>query len=639
MFADWRPIDPAVLALKQSATDPNADAEALFREVHVSSEQLQYVKNFYSEYVRIKVFTERGKDRANVELPYFGKTTIYGVQGRTIHPDGSVVELAKDAIFDKVLEKRGFKTKVITFALPSVEPGSIIEYRYSATEGDDTHYYGNRELEVQSSFPVDEVTFYIKPLPANLYGTMRYMPFGCNPQRGDVTRDGYDVFTIKNVPAYHEEPDSPPLHSSREWVLIFYEENSKTGKDKFWSELGKERYKRFSEFVKVNDEVKSLADQITAGAKTDDEKLDKLLEYCRTQIKDVRGDEITTAELDKAKANKNTVDTIRRKEGDDFDIQMAFLALARGAGFDARRADLSDRSKFIFAPVMQSSFFLNAFDIAVNVGGKWKFFDVTNHALPGGQLRWQEQAVYALLTDSKDPEMVTTPMVPASESNRNRIATFTISEDGVLEGNVREFLSGNVASDWRQRNIHTNQTQREEEVRDEIKHRFADFEMTNLRITASPNPAMAIRIDYHIVVHNYAQRTGKRLFVQPNYFAAGFGARFPEATRHNNVYFEYPWSESDSVDVTAPAGFLLDHGDAPPGINIPPVCAYTVKIGYDKAKGLIQYRRQFAFGDKDLLLFDVKNYATLKKVFDLMHEDDNHMLIFKNDATPTAVSQ
>ena len=333
---EWRPVAPAELALKQSKNDPNADAEALFREVRILNEQkgASYAKNIESEYVRLKIFTERGKAFGNVEIPYFRDARVYDVQGRTIHPDGSIVELGKDSIFNKVLEKRGFKTKVVTFALPAIEPGSIIEYSFTRYEGEATSRY--RYLEVQSAYPVDEVSFFVKPL-SNIYVTypaMRFMPFGCNPERGTPTHDGFDVIQVKNVPAFHEEPDSPPERSAKQWILIYYEENSKSGGDKFWNALGKDHYKIYSEEVRVNGEVKDLAAQITSGAATDDAKLDKLLDYCRKEIKNVRGDEITTAELDKAKANRNTVDTIRRKEGDDEDIQMAFLALAQAAGFD-----------------------------------------------------------------------------------------------------------------------------------------------------------------------------------------------------------------------------------------------------------------------------------------------------------------
>ena len=535
-----------------------------------SNRALPIRKNVNSEYVRLKIFTERGKASANVVIPYFRKSSVFNVQGRTIHPDGSIVELAKDSIFDKVLEKRGFKTKVITFALPAVEPGSIIEYKFTRNEGEMTSRY--RQLEVQSEYPVDEVTFLIKPL-SNMYvayPAMRYMQFGCNVERGNTTREGFDVLKVKNVPAFHEEPRSPPELTAKQWVLIYYEENSKSAQDKYWSVVGKDHYKNYVDQVKVNGEVKALAEQITASATTEDAKLDKLLHYCRTELKDVRGDEITTAELDKAKANKNTLDTLRRKEGDDADIQLAFLALAQAAGFEARRVNLSDRSTFLFAPVMQSAYFLNAFDIAVQVGGKWKFYDVTNPALPAGQLRWQEQGVYALINDPKQPEMIQTPMLSAADSVKHNYAMFTLSEDGVLEGDVRQMLFGNQDSVWRERNRYTNDTQREEALRDELKQRFADFDLSKVTITVNPDPTKPIGLTYHLVIRNYAQRTGKRIFIQPNYFAAGLGTLFPEATRHNNIYFEFPWSESDTVDLKLPAGFVLDHGDAPAGINIPP---------------------------------------------------------------------
>jgi hypothetical protein len=638
---DWQPINPADLALKQSKTDPNADAQALFREVRVSSEQRgnSYAKNIVTEYVRLKIFTERGKEFGNVQIPYFRDSNVYNVFGRTIHPDGSIVELGKDAVFEKVIEKRGAKTKLVTFALPAVEVGSIIEYKFTRDEGEIIYRY--RELEVQSEFPVDEVRFYIKPLgvTAGYTPTMRYIPFLCSPERGDVTRDNFDVIKVKNVPAFHEEPYSPPVYAAKEWILIYYEENSKTKNEKFWASMGKEHFKEYSAQVKVNGEIKDMAAQITAGAATDDAKLEKLLNYCRTQIKDIRGDSITTAELEKAKANHTTVDTLHRKQGDDVDIAMAFLALAQGAGFDARRADISDRATFLFGLNMESGYFLNTYAIAVRVGDKWKFYDVTNPALPGGQLRWQEQGVYALITDNKSPEMVLTPLLSAKESVKNRYADLTLSEDGTLEGNVRVILFGNEASVWREQNRHTNDTQREDAVREELKQRFADFDVSKIRVVANPDPAKAVGIYYHLVVRNYAQRTGKRLFIDPDFFASPYGSRFPETSRHNNIYFEYPWGEVDSVDLTVPAGYGLDHADAPNGINIPSTCDYAVQIGFDKGHNQIQYRRHFFFGDKNILLYEAKVYPTLKKVFDGVHDGDNHMLTFKTEASAAALNQ
>jgi hypothetical protein len=232
-------------------------------------------------------------------------------------------------------------------------------------------------------------------------------------------------------------------------------------------------------------------------------------------LKDTSRDEIATASRDESKINKNTLDTIHRKQGTAVDINYAFVALAQAAGFDARRADLSDRSAFLFGPAMQSRYFLNAFDIAVKAADKWRFYDVTNPAVPGGQLRWQEQGVYALITDGKHPEMVQTPMLTAVENMQRRMANLTLSEDGALEGDIREMKFGNYASRWREHNRYTNDAQREQELRDELKERFADFTLSKVTFSASPDPSKPVGIVYHIVIRNYTQRTGKRLSFAP----------------------------------------------------------------------------------------------------------------------------
>jgi hypothetical protein len=52
-------------------------------------------------------------------------------------------------------------------------------------------------------------------------------------------------------------------------------------------------------------------------------------------------------------------------------------------------------------------------------------------------------------------------------------------------------------------------------------------------------------------------------------------------------------------------------------------------MSLDKPNNLLHYERRLTFGGKDLLLFGKDVYPTLKKVFDIMHESDNHMLTLK----------
>jgi hypothetical protein len=640
--AQWRPITPEELALKQSKTDPNADAEALFRDISIENAISGSNQNVSISYLRFKIFTDRGRERySNVKIEYPGKSYVSGVNGRTIHPDGTIIELKKDAIFDKVeVKKSGLKVRVVSFALPSVEPGSIIEYRWMENKGEIAETYSPYfPLDVQSEYPVDEVSFHLKPF-SSAYGLpeMHFMPFGCSPEIGDRDSRGFTALTVHHVPAYHDEPYSPPDRSVRPWILVYYE--PVIAKDKYWSAAGKQEYDAAKERIKINAEIKQAAADIVAKGKSDDEKLALLTDYCRNTITNTRGDEITTEQRDKFKPNHNSVDTLRQRMGNPGDIDFAFIALAQAAGYEARLALVADRRSILFSPELQSRFFLNDFDAAVRLNGKWEFFDISDRWAPPGILTWQEQGVYALMPDSKNSEWVQTPLLSADQTKIQRIAELKLSSEGDLEGDIREIYWGNEAIAWRIRHTRQNDAEREAVVRGRIKDSFADFELTKIKVTISPDIKLPVGIQYHLLVKGYAQRTGKRLFIRPGFFTAGHRAYFTATDRTNAIYFRYPWSENDSVDIRLPEGFQLDHPEKPRPFEVPGVVQYAANISINSATNTLGYRRAFAFGGSRIPNFDVKDYQRVKAVFDQVHLNDEHMItLLKGAGDPPSAQQ
>jgi hypothetical protein len=642
--ADWRPINPEELTLKQSKTDPNADAEALFRDVHIENAIVGSNQNVQITYIRIKIFTDRGREKySDVKIEYLGKSHISDVAGRTIHPDGTIVDLKKDAIFDKVeVKKSGLKVKVVSFALPSVEPGSIVEYRLTENKGEIAETYTPYfPLDVQSEFPVDEVSFHLKPFSSN-YATlpeMRFIPFGCNPERGDRDSKGFTSITVHNVPAYHDEPHSPPDRSSRQWILVFYEPTIAADKDKYWSLIGKQEYSAAKERIKINGEIKQAAAEIVSKGKTDDEKLTLLADYCRKTIKSTAGDEITTEERQQFKPNNNSVDTLRQRVGTPRDIEFVFIALAQAAGYDARLALVADRRSFLFSPAIQSRFFLNNADAAVQVNGKWRFFDVSDPWAAPGTLTWMEQGVPALIPDAKDSAWVQTPLMTADETKMQRVAEFNLSPEGDLEGDVREIYWGNESIAFRISHSKQNDSEREQVLREHIKERFSEFELSNIQVTISPDAKLPVGVKYHLLVKGYAQRTGKRLFLRPSYFTSGQRAVFNEATRTNGIYFPYPWSELDTIDIHLPAGFQLDHPERPAPFEVGSFVKYVTNISINNATNTLLYRRTFMFGGTQIPSFDVKNYQGVKGIFDQEHANDEHMITLVKPAEAQPATQ
>src|SRR5678816_3381563 len=83
---EWRPVEAADVALKAAVVEPNADAEAIFWDIRIDDGgENDLVLNHY---VRIKIFTERGRDQySKIDIPYIGGVKIKDVAARTIKPD------------------------------------------------------------------------------------------------------------------------------------------------------------------------------------------------------------------------------------------------------------------------------------------------------------------------------------------------------------------------------------------------------------------------------------------------------------------------------------------------------------------------------------------------------------------------
>ena len=123
------PISPEELKMTSEPLAPGAPAIILYRQVDRDDNGRT---SHEDNYIRIKILTEEGRQRANVELPFSKESeNVVAIRGRTVKPDGSEVPF-DGTVFEKSLVKaRGLHYLAKTFTLPDVEVGSIIEYRWT----------------------------------------------------------------------------------------------------------------------------------------------------------------------------------------------------------------------------------------------------------------------------------------------------------------------------------------------------------------------------------------------------------------------------------------------------------------------------------------------------------------------------
>lgn len=126
-------VDQADLELKQCDFEKDANAEALFEKgtVYFGGDLMSITEEIHK---RIKIFNDNGKDAADVHIKYWSGNHleyITGIQAETINlvnGKPEITKLDKKQIFTKVIDKQ---TSEITFTLPNVKAGSIVEYKFN----------------------------------------------------------------------------------------------------------------------------------------------------------------------------------------------------------------------------------------------------------------------------------------------------------------------------------------------------------------------------------------------------------------------------------------------------------------------------------------------------------------------------
>jgi hypothetical protein len=641
-FAGWLPVTDAERAQKAPVVEKDAGAEILQWRVRVADE-LQGgtdLQRIVYNYVRVKVFDQKGQEQVTaIDLPYREPGTIESVSGRTIKPDGTILELDSKTVLRRVVAKVGrLSEKAVSFSMPGVEPGTIVDYRWKQIEDDNRFRYFR--LHFQRDLPIQHVTYYMKPL-SNIFISeqMFLQAFHCQPTKPEPGRDGWLETSLHNLPAFHHEPYAPSDPNLEQWALLYYRKlDAKAAPDKFWSDEGKQLFKQLKESLKVSDEMKSAVSQATGSAKTDDEKLAALAAYLRKNVRSIFDSSVTSAEraqyfqsLPKGR-ERNAAEVFKIGLASSDEMNRAFAALAIEAGLDARLALLASHNEIEFQPkTMADSYFLDRHAVAVKQGEGWNMMDLSRKHLPAGMLPWDEEGVFALISDPKEPRFVKTNNSPPEASIDEHLGHFKLSPEGTLSGDASERYTGHRAAEYRGELAERSPAQQEEFFRDRLAHVFPRGDFTDLKIENANDAEKPLRITYHLNAPGFAQVTGKRTLFQPNAYRRAQNTPFTASERKSIVQFPYAWKEVDRIRIDFPDGYDLENADNPGSLKLGNLGAYNLDMVLTKtgpARSLNTIR-EFTFGGSGNLYFDVGNYPALKKVFDEIRVRDTHSISIK----------
>jgi len=398
------------------------------------------------------------------------------VKGRTIAPDGTITPFTGKP-FDKTIVKgHGIKIKAKAFALPNVNPGSIIEYRYTVFWADRSAVAPHWVL--QEELPQRRAHFVFIPYSGSgevvdehgnslqVYHTMIGVPQGTEVKS---SLDGKLELEMRDLPAFVEEEMAPPDETLKMRVEFFYGTGKMGKANEFWKEQGKYWTKDVEKFIGHSSAVQAAAAQAIAPADTPEQKVRKLYAMVQKMKNLSYEQDAGLQELIAAKsAEKRTAeDILKKQEGTRDDLTRLFVAMVRSVNIPAFVMRVAPRDETFFQVNIPSWRQLSSEVAIVSIDGKEIFLDPGTPTAPYGLLDWKRTAVDGVrqMPDGST-QLAKTPPPEYTQTMTARIARLSLAGDGSVSGTVKFQWTGQEAISHRLDAQQTDEAGRKKDLED-----------------------------------------------------------------------------------------------------------------------------------------------------------------------------
>jgi hypothetical protein len=607
---------------------PGADAVYFYRE-EITDDAMHFV----SYYERVKVLTEKGKELATVRVSYLhGIDTVTDIQGRTIHPDGTVIPLAAKPADLMDFKAKDFQRNSVVFTLPNVEVGSILEYRLKVRSPE--YRVSEPVWNIQQDYPVRKAHYSFHPhVGGNEYvsdgngNSLNRLMYGSRlgadvPVNYDRGKDVYSI-DLTDIPAIPAEDWMPPLNTLK-WRIEFYYTNATSG-PKFWQDAGKHWAKRAQEFTNPSAAIKTAVAEIVAPSDTDEQKARKIYDAVQKLDNTVFSRTKSQAERKKEKLKdiRNAEDVWKQKSGTDDDIALLFVALGRAAGLKVYPVQVVNRNRAIFDDRYLTIKQLDDYLAVVVLAGKDIYVDPGQKMCPFGILNWKHTLAAGFRLSDGGPVPAMTPGNSFKIAVVRRVADLTVDRDGSLSGNVRYVMSGPDALHWRQLALENDQDEVKKQFNEAMQNDFPDGVRGEFNHFLALDDPTANLMAFVKVSGNIGAATGKHFFLPGLFFQAR--AKHPfvaQDKRATPIDVNYPKTLEDDVSYHLPPGFTIENAPQPTSALWPNHAA--LKIVFKTIPDGANVVRTLAY---NFALLEPTDYPGLHDFYQKMASADQQQLV------------
>jgi len=625
----------SVVNVPLPAYDEKTNAVLLYSEDVLTVQSNGKIKKI--ERRAYKILRPDGRRLGKQHFFYDAETKITNIHGWSIPAQGKDFEVKEKEMTDTGyfgVEWGELYTDLHAkvMSIPAAEPGNIVGYE---VEQDWRPYVMQDVWYFQDVMPVREALYTLQLPPSWEFKAVWLNHAETAPA---VSGNGQYQWVVNNLQAIEWEPEMPPWHGVAGMMILSLVGPGGASRGFLnWSDMGQWYSQLIQGRRELSPEIHNQVATLTGALNGTLPKMQALAEFLQREIRYV------AVELGVGGFQPHAArEVFAHRFGDCKDKATLMSAMLGDIGIESYYVVIHTERGGVTASTPPHLRDFNHAILAIKLPndvqdpsltatmqhtklGRLLFFDPTDTMTPFGSLRGPLQSNYGLLVTADGGELVALPQLSPSTSGIRRTAKLAINEQGTLTGEFVESRIGDSASRQRYalRSV-SKDTDRIKPIETLMSRSLGTFQFTKASVINADYPDRPFRYEYSIVAANYAKTAGNLMLIRPRVvgeYASGLLGQ--KERRKYPVEFEGPVRDTDTFEITLPAGYEVD--DLPPPADVDfGFASYHSKT--EAAGNTLKYSRTFEVKE---LSVPVSKVDDLRKLYRIIASDERNTAVLK----------
>jgi hypothetical protein len=229
-----------------------------------------------------------------------------------------------------------------------------------------------------------------------------------------------------------------------------------------------------------------------------------------------------------------------------------------------------------------------------------------------------------LVTDKG--QMIQTPLLAPAYNRLQRTGKLKLAPDGSLSGEIEEWRSGTIGSDFRARLLHMEMKDRAKSIESLLGNNLSSFVLAKAQVGNMGDISEPLMVRYDFTASNYAKKAGNLLLVRPRVVGQKGWAIMEGDKRIYPVEYDAASVQSDVFEIEIPDGFEVDELPDPVDVTYD-FGEYHSKI--QQTGNALKYTRAFTIKK---VIVPTTQLDDLKKFYRQIGGDERNTAVLKAKA-------